>query len=270
MRWRKRPGGRSGVGTRISTWTFILSALVMMSAACSAEQVSSPQVPAKYEDAQTGAARLMADATLRIHGIVDVTDAYPDPSDDVVGAAVLLDRSIGKEAARTDFHKRPVFVAYTDQPAAKRAIRGHMPGTYLRRYANVILPACRLPKGRTGRLPARYGSRSAVVPLTPREDRLAGLPGCGLLGGRLLRGLLGRCLLGCGLLRRRLLRRGRLLLLLLVGGDGLPARGLGGVDRALQGREQVDHLAGGPLRLLGGLDLAALELGVTSASTALA
>ena len=142
MRWRKRPGGRSGVGTRISTWTFILSALVMMSAACSAEQVSSPQVPAKYEDAQTGAARLMADATLRIHGIVDVTDAYPDPSDDVVGAAVLLDRSIGKEAARTDFHKRPVFVAYTDQPAAKRAIRGHMPGTYLRRYANVIyLPA---------------------------------------------------------------------------------------------------------------------------------
>ena len=84
----------------------------------------------------------MADSTLRIHGIVDVTDAYPDPSDDVVGAAVLLDRSIGREAARTDFHKRPVFVAYTDQPAAKRAIRGHTPGSYLRTYAHVVyLPA---------------------------------------------------------------------------------------------------------------------------------
>jgi hypothetical protein len=114
----------------------------MMSTACSAEQGSSPQVPAKYEDAETGAARLMADSTLRIHGIVDVTDAYPDPSDDVVGAAVLLDRSIGRAAARTDFHKRPVFVAYTDRLAAKRAIRGHTPGTYLRTYANVVyLPA---------------------------------------------------------------------------------------------------------------------------------
>jgi len=124
----------------ISRWTFILSALVL-SAAC-AEQGSSPQVPAKYEDAQTGAARLMADATPRIDGIVDVTDAYPDPSDDIVGAAVLLDRNVGKAAARTDFHKRPVFVAYTDRPAAKRAIRGHTPGSYLRTYAHVVyLPA---------------------------------------------------------------------------------------------------------------------------------
>jgi hypothetical protein len=84
----------------------------------------------------------MSDSTLRIHGIVDVTDAYPDPSDDVVGAAVLLDRSVGREAARTDFHERPVFVAYTDRLAAKRAIRGRTPGSYLRTYAHVVyLPA---------------------------------------------------------------------------------------------------------------------------------
>ena len=57
----------------------ILSALVMMSAACSAEEGHSPQVPAKHEDAETRAARLMADSTLRILGVVDVTDAYPDP-----------------------------------------------------------------------------------------------------------------------------------------------------------------------------------------------
>ena len=142
MRWRRRPGGRRGAGTRISTWTFVLSALVVMSAACSAEQGHSPQVPAKYQDAETGAARLMADATPRIDGIVDVTDAYPDPSGDIVGAAVLLDRSIGKASARTDFHKRPVFVAYTDRTAAQRAIRSHTPGTYLRAYTHVVyLPA---------------------------------------------------------------------------------------------------------------------------------
>ena len=138
----KGPAGRSGAAARISSWTFILSALVVMVTACSAEPGSSPQVPAEYQDARTGAARLMADATPRIDGIVDVTDAYPDPSDDVVGAAVLLDRSIGRAAARTDFHERPVFVAYTDRPAARRAIRGHTPGSYLRTYANVIyLPA---------------------------------------------------------------------------------------------------------------------------------
>src|SRR3954469_13219350 len=76
------------------------------------------------------------------------------------------------------------------------------------------------------------------------------LLGSSLLGG-LLRGLLGRLLRGLRLLRRALRVVGVVRVVRVVGvvGDLLAAGGLRGIDAALEGREQVHHLAGG---LLGG------------------
>ena len=57
-----------------------LTVLLLSGSACTATRVGqSPEIPAKYENRETGAARLLADVTGRIVGIINVTDDYPDP-----------------------------------------------------------------------------------------------------------------------------------------------------------------------------------------------
>ena len=119
-----------------------LAVLSVLVSSCAEGVGHSPDIPAKYQDRETGGARLMADATPRVDGIVEVTKSFPDPQGDVVGAAVLIDHAVGTRLPREDFRGRPVFVEYVDKRAAARAVDDRRPRSYLRNGVKVIhLPA---------------------------------------------------------------------------------------------------------------------------------
>ena len=80
----------------------------------------------------------MADETTRVSDVVNVTSDYPDPDNQVVGAAVLIDDLIGEGAPTTDFRRRPVFVVYVSKSAAEHAVSGRPANTYLRNGIRVI------------------------------------------------------------------------------------------------------------------------------------
>jgi hypothetical protein len=128
-----------------------LAASVLALAGCSSGQ-RSPEVPVRYQDPEVGAARLMADETAGVRDVVNVTSAYPDPDDVVVGAAVLVDDRIGSGARPTDFERRPVFVVYTDKRAAAQAVSGLPVDRYLLNGTRVIY----LPEGFPDRARSAY------------------------------------------------------------------------------------------------------------------
>ena len=83
----------------------------------------------------------MADSTLRVRGVVNVTRAYPDPGNEVVGAAVLIDDRIGIDLPRTAFRQRPVFVVYVSKSAAMKAADTRPAGTHpAQRQPRDLLP----------------------------------------------------------------------------------------------------------------------------------
>lgn len=132
-----RPTGR----LRLTGGLLVLAVLCLL-VSCAESVGHSPEVPTRYQDRETGAARLMADATPRIDGIVEVTNRFPDPDEEVVGAAVLIDHVVGTRLPRKDFRGRPLFVEYVDKRAAARAVAARRPGSYLRNGLKVIyLPA---------------------------------------------------------------------------------------------------------------------------------
>ncbi len=117
--------------------------LVMVALTGCVSSAQSPEVPTRYQDPEVGAARLMADATTRVSDVVNVTDTYPDPHHQILGAAVLIDDRIGQGVALTDRQHRPVFIAYVSKRAARQAAAGRRVGTFLRNGVRVIL----LPEG---------------------------------------------------------------------------------------------------------------------------
>jgi hypothetical protein len=138
-----------------------LSALVLSVialAGCESSQ-QSPEVPARYQDPEVGAARLMADETTRVRDVVNVTSDYPDPDNQVVGAAVLIDDRIGEGAPTTDFQRRPVFVVYVSKSAAQHAVSRRPASTYLLNGARVIY----LPDGVPDRARRAYDEGLGVA-----------------------------------------------------------------------------------------------------------
>lgn len=133
---------------------FVLLALAfpLVALAGCASSGQSPEVPSRYQDPEVGAARLMADATTRVSDVVNVTNAYPDPNNQVVGAAVLVDDRIGEGTPLTDAQHRPVFVAYVSKDAARQAVDGRRVDTFLRNGTRVIF----LPEGFPDRARGAY------------------------------------------------------------------------------------------------------------------
>ena len=115
----------------------VLALSVIALAGCGSSQ-QSPEVPVRYQDPEVGAARFMADETTRVSDVVNVTSDYPDPDNQVVGAAVLIDDRIGEGAPTTDFRRRPVFVVYVSKSAAEHAVSGRPASTYLLNGIRVI------------------------------------------------------------------------------------------------------------------------------------
>lgn len=135
---RERPAHRPTTRPQLSAGVLILATLWLSVSSCADSGDHSPDVPAKYQDCETGAARLMADVTPRVDGIVEVTKRFPDPNGDVVGAAVLIDHTVGTALPREDFRRRPVFVEYVDKHAAARAVDARRPSRYLRNGSRVV------------------------------------------------------------------------------------------------------------------------------------
>ena len=101
----------------------------------------------------------MADETTRVRDVVNVTSDYPDPDNQVVGAAVLIDDRIGKGAPTTDFQRRPVFVVYVNKSAAEHAVSGRPASTYLLNGIRVIY----LPDGVPDRARRAYDEGLGVA-----------------------------------------------------------------------------------------------------------
>ncbi len=126
------------IGMKRSLLLVLAVAVIALAVAGCESSGQSPGVPDRYQDPETGAARLMADAMTRVRDVVNVTGDYPDPGNRVVGAAVLIDDHIGEGASTADFQRRPVFVVYASKSAAEHAVSGRPPNTYLRSGVRVI------------------------------------------------------------------------------------------------------------------------------------
>jgi hypothetical protein len=142
---QRRPVHRAATPLRLAAGVLVLVLGIFVSS-CADNGGYSPDIPAKYQDPETGAARLMADSTPRLDGIVDVTRRFPDARGEVVGAAVLIDRAIGTRLPRDDLRGRPVFVVYVDKHAAARAVDGRKPSRFLRNGSRVVYLPAGFPK----------------------------------------------------------------------------------------------------------------------------